>query len=155
MVDFLSDEWLAAMNGAISDHAGVAAATADTSLVIQNMITGTPSGTVAYYIELDHGMSNVRAGEHPSADVTFTTDLTTAQAINRGDESAQTAFMAGRLRLGGDARVLIANQGALAALDDVFAGLRPDTPDTADTHDTHDASADNVVRPATTGVRDA
>ena len=121
---YLSDDWLAAMDAAIKDHQGLAAATSDTSLVIQNVITGGPGGQVAYAIRLDHGRGDINAGNEPAADVTFTTDIDTARAIHRGDESAQTAFMAGRLRIGGDARVLIANQHVLAELDDVFASVR-------------------------------
>lgn len=127
MPAYLSDEWLLAMDDAVKDHAGLRAATTDTSLVIQNIITDTPVGTVTYHLWLDHGLSRVAAGEKPGADVTFTTDHATAQAIYRGEESAQTAFMAGRLRIGGDTRVLIANQGVLAELDDLFAAVRTDT----------------------------
>lgn len=126
---YLSDEWLLAMDDVMKHHAGLAIATADTSIVIQNVITGTPTGTVSYHIRLDHGSSQVTAGVDPEADVTFTTDQATAGAINGGHESAQTAFMAGRLRIGGDTRVLIANQGALMQLDDLFAQIRADGPD--------------------------
>ena len=126
MPAYLSDEWLRAVDDALGHHRGLAAATANTALVIQNIVTGADpaGGSVAYAIRLDHGRCEARAGEHPDADVTFTTDHATAEAINRGDESAQTAFMAGRLRIGGDARVLIAHQGLLAGLEDVLAFAR-------------------------------
>lgn len=126
---YLSDEWLLAMDDVMKHHAGLATATAETSIVIQNVITGTPTGTVRYFIWLDHGLSQINAGVKPGADVTFTTDHATARAINGGHESAQTAFMAGRLRIGGDTRVLIANQGALTQLDDLFARVRLDDAD--------------------------
>ena len=49
-------------------------------------------------------------------------------ALRNGDElSAQRAFMAGRLRIGGDAAALIRAQGALAVLPDLFAAIRPET----------------------------
>ena len=52
---------------------------------------------------------------------------TAASAIAAGSSSAQRAFMTGRLRVGGDLRVLLAHGEALAQLDDVFAGVRART----------------------------
>ena len=48
----------------------------------------------------------------------------TAEAIHRGELSAQTAFIEGRLRLGGDLRAVIERASALAAIDDVFGAAR-------------------------------
>ena len=69
----------------------------------------------------------VRAGRADDADVTFTQDRATARAIADGELAAQTAFMAGRLRTGGDLTRLLAHREALADLDDVFADVRART----------------------------
>ncbi len=45
-------------------------------------------------------------------------------AIATGEESAQAAFIAGRLRVGGDLRQVMDRAGALATLTDVFAPAR-------------------------------
>jgi putative sterol carrier protein len=60
-------------------------------------------------------------------DVTFTQDRATAAAIASGELSAQSAFMAGRLRMGGDLRAVLDRSQDLTALDDVFASARPTT----------------------------
>ena len=64
------------------------------------------------------------AGRVDDPDLTFTQDRATAEAIHRGDLSAQAAFMQGRLRLGGDLRAVIDRAVELATIDDLFAGAR-------------------------------
>jgi len=56
--------------------------------------------------------------------VTFITDRATAVAIASGRESAQSAFMAGRLRVDGDTRLLMSHQGLIGDLDDLFGEVR-------------------------------
>ena len=51
----------------------------------------------------------------------------TALGIARGTGSAQQAFMAGALQVGGDLRVLLDHQVVLSALHDVFAAVREQT----------------------------
>ena len=62
--------------------------------------------------------------------MTFTQDVETAAAVNRGELSAQAAFMTGRLRVGGDVQVLLDRQPALAEVDDIFAPSAPTRPTT-------------------------
>ena len=66
----------------------------------------------------------MRRGRADAPDITFTQDRATAEAIHRGELSAQTAFIEGRLRLGGDLRAVIERAGSLVAIDDVFAAAR-------------------------------
>jgi len=122
-------------------HAGLRDATADRRVVVQFTVTaasgsGGADGDVVYALVLDHGDNRVVPGPHPDPDITLRTDRATAGAIASHAESAQTAFMAGRLRLGGDVRVLIANQDVLASVDDCAKELREHTqfaePDGAD-----------------------
>ena len=51
----------------------------------------------------------------------------TAASIAMGQGSAQRAFMTGRLRVGGDLRVLLEHSDVLAQLEDVFAAVRART----------------------------
>lgn len=121
MAAFLTDEWIDGLHEA----AASAVIASDVRLVIQQVVAADPEGSeVAYVVEADHGRLSVRRGrvEHP--DVTFTQDRATALAIHRGEVSAQTAFMDGRLRLGGDLRSAIEGAGALATIQDVFAAGR-------------------------------
>ncbi len=121
MAGFLTDQWLDELDAA----ARTATFPADLRLVVQQVITGGPDGPeVVYVLKLADGTLSVHAGRADEPDVTFTQDRATAQAIHRGELSAQAAFMDGRLRLGGDLRSVIDRAGALAAIDDVFAAAR-------------------------------
>ncbi len=124
MLTFLSDEWISALHEAAATDADLAARTADVSLTIDQEVTGAPGGDVRYHLRFDHGSVEVAAGPAPEATVRFHQDYDTAASIAMGQGSAQRAFMTGRLRVGGDLRVLLAHSEVLAQLDDVFAAVR-------------------------------
>lgn len=128
MLRYLSEEWMAAADEAVRAAASLGDATAGIGLVIRQTVTGAgpDGGAVTYRIVLDHGANSVQAGDG-EADVSFTTDLATAAAIAGGTQSAQTAFLDGRIRLGGDVQALMAHQGVLADLDDVLGPVRART----------------------------
>jgi predicted lipid carrier protein YhbT len=111
--EFLSDEWLSSL-ARRSESAGDDGARP--GLVIQQAVTGTPDGEVAYVVHL--GPEGVRAsrGRSEGADISFTQDLATAEAIHRGEISAQAAFMAGRIRISGDLDLLARGSRSFAAL---------------------------------------
>lgn len=127
MLAFLSPGWLAALDEAARGDAALAQATEDVDLVVEQRVTGTPDGEVVYHVELRHGRAAVVAGPASRPSVRFTQDHATARAIAAGTESAQRAFMAGQVQVGGDLRALLDHQEALAALGDVFAGVRSRT----------------------------
>ena len=121
MAGFLTDAWL--------DDLEVAAQRAELdtkgALVLQQVIPDGPDGReVAYALVVGAGRVRVVRGRASDPDLTFTQDRATAEAIHRGELSAQAAFMQGRLRLGGDLRAVIERASELAAIDDVFAGTR-------------------------------
>ena len=93
--------------------------------MLQQVVPDGPDGReVAYALVVDDGRVRVERGRVDDPDLTFTQDRATAEAIHRGELSAQAAFMQGRLRLGGDLRAVIDRAGELAAIDDVFASAR-------------------------------
>ena len=53
--------------------------------------------------------------------------LAAATAIAEGRESAQAAFMAGSLHVGGDISAIIANSDRLVGLNDTLVPLRAET----------------------------
>ena len=120
MADFLTDAWL--------DELEAAAARADLPpmprLALQQVVPDGPVGEVAYALVVEDGQVRVHRGRIERPDLVFTQDRTTAEAIHRGELSAQAAFMQGRLRLGGDLRAVIDRASDLASLDDVFASVR-------------------------------
>ncbi|MGE3621694.1 MAG: SCP2 sterol-binding domain-containing protein [Acidimicrobiia bacterium] len=83
---------------------------------------GSSTGEVAYVIRIDREGVTVRPGRAADADVTFTQDRATAAAVQAGTLSAQAAFMAGRIRLGGDLGRLTGDARTLAALVGSFRG---------------------------------
>ena len=117
---FLTDGWLDALDAA----AQRAPVDPDLRLVLQQVVPDGPTGELAYAIVLEDGRARVERGRVTNPDLTFTQDHATAAAIHRGELSAQTAFIEGRLRLGGDLRAVIDRAGAVAALDDIFAAAR-------------------------------
>lgn len=127
MASFLSDSWLEAMDEAASTHPHLGALAGEASLCIQQVVTDPDHGDVAYHLLVAGGRASVRAGVAPDADVTFRTDRATAAAIHRGRETAQAAFLAGRLTIEGRAVALLDHGSGLAALDDVFGSVRAST----------------------------
>ncbi|MCU1455740.1 MAG: hypothetical protein JWN46_3886 [Acidimicrobiales bacterium] len=123
MVRHLSAAWIEALDEAVKSSAGLRAATAEVAFTVQQVVTSA-DGDVTWHLVVDHGEVAVEPGRADDPDLVFTQDRTTAQQIAAGELSAQAAFMVGRLRVGGDLTVLLANQEALAGLEDVFARVR-------------------------------
>ena len=93
--------------------------------MLQQVVTDGPDGhEVAYALVVRGGRVHVERGRADDPDLVFTQDRDTAEAIHRGELSAQAAFMQGRLRLGGDLRAVVDRASELAAVHDVFASVR-------------------------------
>jgi hypothetical protein len=116
VTEFLSPAWLQAMADA-ADPVPVAP-----DLVIQQVVTGAEE--VTWFISVCDAGVGFGTGRHPAPHITLTQDRATAAAIAAGRQSAPGAFMSGRLRVGGDVRILLEHQDELARLDDVFAPVR-------------------------------
>lgn len=127
MVTFLSEAWIEALDAAASADEGLATATRGLAFTVEQEVLGTAEGPVRYHVVFDHGAVAVRPGPLPDATVRFSLDQETATEIASGKGSAQRAFMAGRLRVGGDLRVLLEHGEVLGQLDDVFAEVRART----------------------------
>lgn len=133
MVDvprFLSPEWIDEMHRAASTSTALAATTpADGPLVVQHVVTDAPGDEHggAFHLVVSADGAAVVAGTTEHATVTFTQSYRTASAIAAGTLSAQAAFMAGDLRLGGRVDRLMADHSLLAGLDEVFATVRSST----------------------------
>jgi predicted lipid carrier protein YhbT len=136
MVRFLSDAWLAATDEAAS----AASVPADVTLVVDQTVTDGER-EVRYHLAVADGRIAVRSGPAPQATVTFRQDLATAWGIASGQASAQRAFMAGRLRVGGDLDALVNHRDVFAALDEALRSVRTRTepPDGLDAAEAGDA----------------
>lgn len=124
MPRFASPEWIAALDAAARAD-GSLRGIVDAPMALAQVVDG--EGDAAWTLRLDPDGASVVPGRADDAAATITGDAATVAAIARGEESAQEAFLDGRLRLGGDIDALLAHAGALAALGDVFAAVRADT----------------------------
>lgn len=127
MPDFLSPEWIDALDAAVSNDPRLTDSTAQMSLVMQQTITGAPTGDVVWHVVIDDGSAHVLPGPHAAPDITFSEDHATARAIGTGALSAQAAFMLGKLRISGNVAKLIEHRKAFDDLDDLFADVRAAT----------------------------
>ena len=139
-VQYLSDEWIQRADAALAEawaaadrpggaaERGAATGDGDTTTTVAYEVAGAPGGKVAYHLHFGPDGAGVGAGPpqgEPTA--TMALDYDTAVEIARGEESAQAAFMQGRLKLDGDVTVLINRAPELAAVGDALAGVRADT----------------------------
>ncbi len=112
---FASREWIEALDAAAARvDLGEDAAAAE-GFVLQQVVTGDPPA--AWSVAVADGRVRYRSGRADAPDVTLTSDLGTARAVHLGHERAQAAFMAGRIRIGGDPTALVRVQAVLARLD--------------------------------------
>jgi SCP-2 sterol transfer family len=123
--EFLSDEWLAALDasarsiGPLPDVA---------PFVVEQLVTDVEGrGVVRYHLRFDDAGVHVRPGAADIADVTFATDAETAAEIARGETNAQRALAAGRFRVGGSIEALTTRSAAFSMLEDVFGAVRDST----------------------------
>jgi putative sterol carrier protein len=123
MVAFLTDAWVAALD----DAAAAFSPAPPIDAALEGLVVGYAVGDFAYHLVFSTDAVQARSGAHDAATVTFRCDRATATAIARGEASAQRAFMAGNLRIGGDASALLRAHGAIAALPDLFAAVRDRT----------------------------
>lgn len=137
MTAFLSEEWLNELGRLIAEAPSLCDATKDLKdderfAVAQN-ITNVPGANrltnVHYYLLFGPGPARLVAEPVDDAlpHVAFTQTYATAVAIATGKRSAQSAFMAGELRVGGRVDLLTANVSILEGIDDVFETLRAKT----------------------------
>lgn len=108
MSEFASEKWIAELAAAAASET----APPDLTLSIDQVI----SDTARWRVTIDGGTVTVDPAPTGEADVRIVTDAETARAVHAGEESAQRAFLDGRLRIGGDIPALMAHREALAAL---------------------------------------
>ncbi len=112
---FLSDDWLREVDRLVDQHGGAEAPGA-LDVMMNLTITDTPFGAERLlHLGSASGRGSWGAGHVDGADLTLTTDYTTAKAVfASGDPTAgMQAFMSGRIKVAGDmAKLLAAQSGA-------------------------------------------
>lgn len=124
-MQFLSDEWLAALDAAAR---GRVVPEDDPLDGVRVTIEQVVREGRRWRLHVDDGSMWVEADpEGGEADVRLTSDRATATAIAAGRRAALDAFISGDLVIGGDVRALLDNREALEALGDLFGEVRADT----------------------------
>lgn len=127
MPGYLSNAWFDELNDAIASNSPTPSSTGGTSLELQQIVIDTPEGDVAYWVRLDAANLTVGRGRLADPDVTITETYATAVAVVRGELSTEAAFLAGRVRVGGDLRALSIHQSRLQRVSAAVAGVRDRT----------------------------
>lgn len=124
MIRFLSAEWLSEAGHALEASDPLPR---DVEMVIQQRVHNTPDGNTDYAMILSGRSITLEVGLVDDPTVTFSQDWATAVAIARGEISAQAAFMTGKVSLGGNTSILVAEHDLLVDVDDLLADLRTRT----------------------------
>jgi hypothetical protein len=126
-VEFLSDEWLAALGDAI---AASLPADSSGSITLGQVVTDTePTGDeVRYTLLIGPGPNaTVTTGSTDEAEVVLRTSYAAARALARGDSSAAALLEQGLVKISGDARRLVDAADLLGAIGESLTELRDRT----------------------------
>jgi len=116
-VEFLSDEWYAAANGALEQLD-----VGDTQLSVAYV-----SESSSHCIVLADGRASVDR-QVDSADITLRQTADVTDALRHGSLSALTAIQEGLIAVEGNVGRLVAAKEVLAAIDEILSGLTPSDP---------------------------
>ena len=119
---FLSEEWAQALTASLNANEAFRTAAGATSAKIQQVIT-TDGGDVHYWITVEGGTLGMGIGDVDAPDATITQSYDTAVGLATGKLNAVTAFMTGKIKIGGNMGLLLGLQGALSQLATAMAGL--------------------------------
>jgi hypothetical protein len=113
--DFLSDSWIEAALAMRAEYLDQIPAPEE-SIRMNQIITDSPFGAEPIEIHLDtsEGVPRIDRGHIEEADVTITTDYTTAKALFvAGDQQlAMQAFMSGKIMVTGDIAKIMTMQAS-------------------------------------------
>ena len=126
MADFLSAEWIEALDAA-ARAVTLPEAAAAVSITIEQVVRDAPDGESRYHLRIEAGRALVQPGPAAAPDLRLFADYDMAARIQRGEVNAQEALAAGRLKVQGRFAHLLRVDDALRALEDVFAPVRAET----------------------------
>jgi hypothetical protein len=127
--EFLSPEWVAALDAAVRASAELAT---DETLVVEQVVEAAGSTAVRYQVRFGpDGASVIDAGTD-LADVVLVTDRATAWALHTGERRAQDAFARGDLKVRGRPEALVGRAELFARFERAAGTLRAGTTNTGD-----------------------
>lgn len=124
-VKFLSDEWIQEVKERLNASDGFRTGSSSAKATLQQVVSGS-EGESRYWIVIDHGTVDMGLGDTPSPDAIITQDYQTAVALAKSEINPVSAFMSGKLKVGGSMMLLMQLQGAFAELPKVMAEMDVD-----------------------------
>jgi putative sterol carrier protein len=124
-VKFLSDEWIQEVKERLNASDGFRTGSVSAKATLQQVVSGS-EGESRYWIVIDHGSVDMGPGDTPSPDATITQDYETAVALAKSEINPVSAFMSGKLKVGGSMMLLMQLQRAFAELPKVMAEMDVD-----------------------------
>ena len=121
-VKFLSPEWAEALKVRLNADDAFKAAAANHRAAIQQVISSS-EGETHYWIKIADGTIDMGVGDVAGPDATITQSYETAVALAHKQVNAVTAFMTGKIKIGGNMGLLLGLQGALTLLPDAMAAI--------------------------------
>ncbi|MFT5203020.1 MAG: hypothetical protein ACI9C1_002417 [Candidatus Aldehydirespiratoraceae bacterium] len=111
MAAFASPEWIAELDV----QAQAARVPADFAIVIEQRVDD-----VSWHFVIADGRVRVLTGSAENPTIMLSSDQATAEAIQRGELSAQRAFLDGAFRIGGDVNALMTHRPLLTTLGELL-----------------------------------
>jgi alkyl sulfatase BDS1-like metallo-beta-lactamase superfamily hydrolase len=127
MARFLSDEWIAALDQAVSSDDQLPHVASGIHLIVQQVVVGRDGHQTCYATRVDDGRVELTPGPADDADATITEDYDTAAALARGETTPQDAILAGKIRVSGDLGALLKGQEVLDRVRTLFDDVRART----------------------------
>ena len=121
-VPFLSPEWAQELTSKLNDDEDFRKAIAGQSASIQQVIS-RDGGETRYWIKIADDAIDMGVGDLDGADATITQSYETAVKLATGELSAVTAFMTGKIKIGGNMGMLLGLQGAFSRLPSAMASM--------------------------------
>jgi putative sterol carrier protein len=114
-VKFLSQEWADEVTVLLNGDQEFKTAAAGKRATVAQVITGGEADT-SYWISIDDGAISMGLGDAEAADATITQSYETAVKLATSELNPVTAFMIGKVKIGGNMGLLMGLQGALVRL---------------------------------------
>ena len=125
-MEFLTGEWVAALDAAARGSGALRVAAGD-PLVVELVVRDPDGIERRHHLRVGADSAAAGVGGAADVDVVVIVDRETAAALAAGTLNGQRALIEGRLKLRGDVNRLAAHREALVALGDVFAAVRAAT----------------------------
>jgi hypothetical protein len=124
MAEFLSDEWIAALDTAARADRELRI---EGRLVVEQVVRASDGPDQSYQVRFGPDGTSVSPGRAALADVVLVTDRETAWALHRGARRTQDAFASGDLKLRGRPELLSGHSTLFVRFREAMSSVRQET----------------------------